>query len=74
MQTHSSSKAEKLLSEIGVLSDKVRALRATGAAGHAAQIKSLEAESRHKWEELRSLRADPNAGELPSPRLGGLYR
>jgi hypothetical protein len=66
--------ADALLREIGALADRVRVLRASPKRGSSEQIKALEAESRLKWERVRSLRADPTGDELPSPRLGGLYR
>jgi hypothetical protein len=58
----------KLLREVGAISDRIRALRRKDAGLHGAQIKALEAESRLKWEQLRSLRAGPQTGEEPSSR------
>lgn len=63
----------RLLTEIGGLSDRIRALRGTGAS-NGTQIRALEAQSRAKWEELRLLRAGSVNLDLPAPNLGGLYR
>jgi hypothetical protein len=53
----------QLLREVGGISDRIRALREKNAGRHGPQIKALEAESRIKWEQLRSLRAAPVTGE-----------
>jgi hypothetical protein len=58
----------ELLLEIGVLSDRVRALRARSAAANGMQIKALELQSRLKWAELRALRATANG--LPPSQVG----
>lgn len=59
------SRETQLLREIGVLSDRIRALRTRSAAANGTQIKALEEQSRSKWAELRTLRATPN-GVPPS--------
>ena len=51
----------------------MRKLRATGAPGNAALIKTLEAESRSKWEELRSLRADPERQRTALPEASEAF-
>ena len=62
-----------LLREIGGLHDRVRALR---QAPHrdSIQIKALEGEARSKWEELRRLRAEPNAVDAATLHARGLRR
>jgi hypothetical protein len=62
----------QLLREIGELSDQIRALRARSAAANAAQIKTVELQSRSKWTELRALRATPD-GVPPSPTGKGTW-
>jgi hypothetical protein len=62
----------QLLREIGVLSDRVRALRAQSATANGAQIKAVDLESRSKWAELRALRATPN-GVPPSTTGKGMW-
>lgn len=63
------SEAEsRLLSDIAGIADKVRAIRASSKTYNSDKIKLLEAESRNKWTELRTLRAGPiNLEELPAP-------
>lgn len=57
----------RLLSELGTLSARLRALRA-GVRPDSREIRPLEAQVSLKWQELRSLRAGPiNAEALPSP-------
>lgn len=68
-----SQREAELLHQVGAISDRIRGLRERNAGEHTAQIKALEAESRVKWEELRSLRAGPvPVVEAPSAR--GSYR
>lgn len=56
----------RLLAELGVLSDRIRALRA-GSHPNGVEIRPLEAQTSLKWQELRLLRAGPiNAGPLPT--------
>jgi hypothetical protein len=62
-----------LLKEIGVLSDRVRAMRRVDSRLDTANIKALEVESRNKWEELRLLRAGPVDPDQSLPRRRGLY-
>jgi hypothetical protein len=57
----------RLLIDIGKIADKVRAIRSPGMVHDPSQIKALEAQSRAKWEQLRSLRAGPVNHELPPP-------
>jgi hypothetical protein len=54
----------RLLGELGVLSDRLRALRATERP-HASDIRPVEAQMSLKWQELRSLRAGPLNAEAP---------
>jgi hypothetical protein len=55
----------RLLTELGTLSDRIRALRAERRP-NGIQIMPLEAQSALKWQELRLLRAGPiNAGLVP---------
>ena len=61
---------QRLLREIGGLSDQVRELRLTGADRNSTKIKALEVQSRAKWQELRMLRAGATAVD-PSSRAGG---
>ena len=68
----SSEREATLLHQVGVISDRIRTLRAQDAVEHATQIKALEAESRVNWDELRALRAGPVVIEQPSAR--GHYR
>ncbi len=57
---------QRLLGELGVLSDRIRALRAEPRP-NGANITPLEAQSALKWQELRLLRAGPlNAEGFPS--------
>ena len=63
----------QILREIGVLSDRVRALRRPAGRLDGSQIKALEGQSRSKWEELRLLRAGPVVLDTSSPRRRGLY-
>ena len=62
-----------ILREIGVLSDRVRALRRPDGRLDGSQIKALEGQSRSKWEELRLLRAGSVVMDTSSPRRRGLY-
>jgi hypothetical protein len=56
----------RLLAELGVLSDRIRALRAERRP-NGANITPLEAQASLKWQELRLLRAGPlNAQSFPS--------
>ncbi len=64
---------QQLLRELGVISDRIRALRATGAGSHGVQVKALEAESRLKWEQLRAQRAGPLAADTPPHNRRSLY-
>lgn len=64
---------QTLLREIGVLSDRLRAMRAAPALINSPEIKVLEAQSRAKWEELRTLRARPMNADLPAPNERGHY-
>jgi hypothetical protein len=57
----------RLLDELGVLSDRVRALRATGRPD-SSEIRPVEAQMSLKWQELRSLRAGPLNEEAPPTR------
>jgi len=58
----------RLLAELGVLSDRIRALRKEPHP-NALQIRPLEAHSSLKWQELRLLRAGPiNADVFPAER------
>jgi hypothetical protein len=63
----------EILREIGLLFERVRALRQPAGRLDGAQIKALEGQSRAKWEELRLLRAGPVVSEITSPRRRGLY-
>jgi hypothetical protein len=55
----------RLLTELGELSDRIRALRAESHP-NGAQIRPLEAQTSLKWQELRLLRAGPmNAEQFP---------
>jgi hypothetical protein len=63
----------QLLKEIGVLTDRVRAMRRPESRMDGIHIKALEGESRSKWEELRLLRAGPVVMDSSSPRRRGLY-
>ena len=75
MDTHAGAERERaLLREIGVLHDKLRAMRASGAMARATEIKAIETQSRAKWEELRTVRARPVNGDLPEPTARGHYR
>ena len=63
----------RLLAELGVLSDRIRALRA-GPHPNGVEIRPLEAQTSLKWQELRLLRAGPiNAEPLPA-RAHSHYR
>lgn len=58
----------RLLSDIAGIADKVRAIRASTTSYNSEKIKLLEAESRTKWTQLRTLRAGPiNLDPLPTP-------
>ncbi|MEX2226290.1 MAG: hypothetical protein WEB52_07575 [Dehalococcoidia bacterium] len=48
---------QALLKEIAALAARVRALRKPGVRQDGREIQGLEAQSRAKWGELRSLRA-----------------
>lgn len=72
MAYQSAEPERSLLRELGVLSDKIRALRTHNAGEHGAQIKALEAEQRTKWDALRALRAGPVAAQ-PEPSRRSLY-
>ena len=63
----------QMLTEIGALSDRLRKLRSASNLD-PAQIRSIEAQSRVKWEELRAMRAGPATGELTRPDPRGHYR
>jgi hypothetical protein len=65
---------QAILRGIDGLTQRVRALRATGVVHDGAAIKALEAQVRAKWDELRLLRAGPVPGEIPRPHAGGHYR
>jgi hypothetical protein len=57
-----------LLGELGVLSDHLRALRATGRPDNS-EIRPVEAQISLKWQQLRLLRAGPiNAEAHPVSR------
>ena len=65
---------QRLLAELGVLSDRIRAFRAEGHP-NGLQIKTLEAQQSLKWQELRSLRAGPiNLESFGSPQSRGYRR
>ena len=49
----------RLLQEIGKLTDRIRELRRGDAMANQAQIKTIEAQVRSKWEQLRQARAGP---------------
>ncbi len=63
--------AERLVREIGELSDRVRRLRLTEPVRGKDEIHSLEKESLLKWTELRELRAGSINEDRPPPNLGG---
>ena len=69
-----SSPERKLLRQIGELADRVRALRAAPAPRDHQAIKSLEDQSRAKWQELRSIRGGSRAQEPPDLKRSSLYR
>jgi hypothetical protein len=63
-----STEESRILRELAGIADKVRAIRSSSKAYNSDKIKALEAESRNKWTELRTLRAGPiNLEELPTP-------
>jgi hypothetical protein len=71
MSSSSISPERRLLVELGVLSDRLRALRATPRPD-ANEIRPLEAQMSLKWQQLRLLRAGPvNAEAQPTFRRGG---
>jgi hypothetical protein len=71
MAVNPSAPERRLLTELGVLSDKLRALRASPRPD-ANDIRPLEAQMSLKWQQLRLLRAGPlNAEAHPAPRRGG---
>lgn len=71
MGSSSITPERRLLGEIGVLSDRLRALRAT-ARPDSSEIRPIEAQMSLKWQELRLLRAGPiNAEAQPTFRRGG---
>jgi hypothetical protein len=57
----------KLLRDIGRLADKLRELRRTNAVANEAQIKTITADMRSKWDELRSSRAGTRSGPGAAP-------
>ncbi len=64
---------QKLLSEIRGIADRIRALRGKDGRLNDGQIKTLEEQSRTKWEQVRRLRAGPvDAEHWPERR--SLYR
>lgn len=72
-QRTSETRETRLLREIGRIADKVRDLRQSDAVRNQDQIKSLSADLRGKWEELRASRAVPPANDFP-PERRSLYR
>ena len=69
--THGISPERRLLLELGVLSDRLRALRAT-LHPDPKDIRPLEAQMSLKWQQLRLLRAGPlNTEPQPTDRLSG---
>ena len=71
MNSNPVSAERRLLGELGVLSDQLRALRATSRPD-ASDIRPLEAQMSLKWQQLRLLRAGPrNTEAQPTSRRGG---
>ncbi len=70
-RTATNPQERQILTDIGALSDRLRKLRSSGNLD-PAQIRSVEAQSRVKWEELRAMRAGPAELTRPDPR--GHYR
>jgi hypothetical protein len=70
--TATSDGEHKLLTEIGKLAEKLRVLRSTGAMRNEAQIKTLTAQLRQKWEEVRAARAPGPIGDMTSRGRGPL--
>jgi hypothetical protein len=64
---------QRLLNDITALSDRVRELRRVDASANGAQIKTLEVQTREKWQELRIVRAGPTDVDTSSPRSRGFY-
>jgi hypothetical protein len=63
----------RLLVEITRIADQLRGLRARDAMANDAQIKTLTATLRGKWDELRATRAGPPATADREPRRRGYY-
>ena len=63
---HTLDDERRLLSEIGKMAERLRELRATGAMRNEAQIKTLTAQLRQKWEEMRAMRAPGAIGDITS--------
>lgn len=71
MPVNATSPERRLLLELGVLSDRLRALRATPRPD-AKDIRPVEAQMSLKWQELRLLRAGPqNTEAQPTSRRAG---
>ena len=71
MPADASSPERRLLVELGVLSDRLRVLRAAPKPD-AADIRPVEAQMSLKWQQLRFLRAGPQNTEAhPTSRRAG---
>ncbi len=64
---------QTLLADIGILTDRLRQLRATPHLD-STRVRALEAEARTKWAELRVARAGPIEGDMTRPDPKGHYR
>lgn len=64
---------QRLLSELGILADRIRALRTEGRR-NAEKITPLEAQTSLKWQQLRLLRAGPVNAEAIAPSTRSVYR
>lgn len=71
MSSIPTSDERRLLAEVGVLSDSLRALRAAPRPDRN-ETRSIEAQMSLKWQQLRLLRAGPvNAEPQPATRRSG---
>jgi hypothetical protein len=70
-QPNGNSPERRLLVELGMLSTRIRGLRATSQPD-AGAIQSLETQMTLKWQQIRLLRAGPlNAEAPPTVRRSG---
>jgi hypothetical protein len=68
-----SDNERRLLGELGVLSDRLRALRAVPHPD-SREIRPLESQMSLKWQEMRLLRAGPVNTEAFAPGIRSHYR